>query len=274
MSSTRFFDVFMPALAQAGRYALEIRDRIESRPEKSGDAWTSVVTDADLGVQHYLEAVALAEFPAWGFWGEERDASFHTRYFPDDAEYLLALDPINGTRIYRERGDDFDIIISLIRKGRVEATLSYMPARGQFYGADLETGAFIQRTGAARETLRVDNGSMTLAVYKADDWVALLPEAVAVYDTLGAYVSGDPRNCMNNVFHGQIGGYLMGATPLLDVGATAFTVAQADGLSTQPDGQPFDHFARFDPARAESLLVCANPALHAAVSSAIADGAT
>ena len=60
MSSTRFFEVFMPALAQAGRYALEIRDRIESRPEKSGDAWTSVVTDADLGVQHYLEAVALA----------------------------------------------------------------------------------------------------------------------------------------------------------------------------------------------------------------------
>ncbi|MEO0615287.1 MAG: inositol monophosphatase family protein [Pseudomonadota bacterium] len=270
MSSTQFFDVFMPALEQAGRYALEIRDRIESRPQKSGDAWTSVVTDADLGVQHYLEAVALAEFPDWGFWGEERDASFHTPYFRENAEYLLALDPINGTRIYRERGDDFDIIMSLIRNGRVEATLSYMPVRRQFYGADAETGAFLQQSGEARAPLVVDNQSMTLAVYKADDWLASLPDAVVVYDTLAAYVSGDPRNCMNNVFHGHIGGYLMGPTPLLDVGATAFTVAQAGGFATQPDGRPFDHFSRFDPARTEPLLVCANPALHAAVSRAIA----
>lgn len=273
MSSTRFFDVFIPALEQAGRYALEIRDRIESRPQKSGDAWTSVVTDADLGVQHYLEAIALAEFPTWGFWGEERDASFHTPYFPQDAEYLLALDPINGTRIYRERGDDFDIIMSLIRRGRVEATLSYMPVPRRFYGADLETGAFSQQTGKARAPLRVDNTSMTLAVYKADNWLASLPEAVTVYDTLGGYVSGDPRNCMNNVFGGQIGGYLMGATPLLDVGATAFTVSQAGGFATQPDGRPFRHFEDFDPARAEPLLVCANPALHAAVSQAIAGAA-
>lgn len=274
MSATRrFFDCFMPALEQAGRYALEIRGRIEARPGKDGDAWTSVVTDADLGVQHYLELISLAEFPDWAFWGEERDASFHTRYFRDDVDHTLALDPINGTRLYRDGGDGFDILLSLIRRGRVLATLSYMPARRRFYGASIERGAFVCDAGQDPRPLDATSGSMTLSVYKAEPWLDLLPDTVAVYDTVNQYAVDDPRCCMNNVFEGQLGGYLMGATPLLDVGATAFTVSQAGGLATNPDGSAFDHFHRFDPARAAPLLVCTNAELHAAVSAAIAQRA-
>lgn len=267
--SDAFFDCFMPALVRAGRYALEIRDRLEARPAKDGDAWTSVITDADLGVQHYLEAVALAEFPRWGFWGEERDASFNTPYFDDDAEITIALDPINGTRIYADGGDGFDILVSMIRRGRVEATLSYMPARRRFYAAST-AGAFTAEVGAPRRPLALDNPSMTLAVYKADAWRSLLPPEVDVFDTVSEYGVDDARCTLNNIFHGDIGGYLMGPTPLLDVGATAFTVTRAGGIATQPDGAAFDHFERFDPARPEPLLVCANPRLHAAVTGAIA----
>lgn len=267
--SDTFLECFMPALVRAGRYALEIRSRLAARPAKDGDAWTSVVTDADLGVQHYLEAVALAEFPGWNFWGEERDASFNTPYFRRDAEIMLALDPINGTRTYGDGGDGFDILISMIRRGQVEATLSYMPARQRFYGATA-AGAFTALADGQRRPLRVDNTSMTLTVYKADAWRALLPAEVDVFDIVEAYGVDDPRCCLNNVFHGDIGGYLMGATPLLDVGATAFTVTRAGGIATAPDGSAFEHFEHFDPARPEPLLVCANPRLHAAVSAAIA----
>ncbi len=269
--SDAFFDCFMPALVRAGRYALQIRDRLETRPAKDGDAWTSVITDADLGVQHYLEAVALAEFPRWGFWGEERDASFNTPYFERDAEITIALDPINGTRIYADGGDGFDILVSMIRRGHVEATLSYMPARRRFYGASTE-GAFTAEVGGPRQPLAADHASMTLVAYKADTWRPLLPPEVDVFDIVVEYTVDDPRCCLNNIFHGDIGGYLMGPTPLLDVGATAFTVARAGGIATRPDGAPFDHFERFDPARPEPLLVCADPRLHAAVSGAIAAG--
>lgn len=270
--SDAFFDCFMPALVRAGRYALEIRDRIRARPTKQGDAWTSVVTDADLGVQHYLEAIALAEFPEWGFWGEERDASFNTPYFADDAEVVLALDPINGTRTYGDGGDGFDILLSMVRRGRVEATLSYMPARGRFYAASA-AGAFTAAMDGSRQPLAADSTSMTLTVYKADAWRALLPAEVDVFDIVAGYTVDDARCCLNNIFHGDIGGYLMGPTPLLDVGATAFTVTRAGGLATRPDGTAFDHFERFDPARPEPLLVCSNPHLHAVVSDAIAAGA-
>ena len=269
--SERFFRCFMPALERAGRYALAIRGRLAQRPSKPGDAWTSVVTDADLGVQHYVEAVMLAEFPDWGFWGEERDASFHTGYFDTGARTQVTLDPINGTRTYRDGGDGFDILASLLHDGRIAATLSYMPARQRFYGASTR-GAFVAGVDGARRALRVDNGSMTLAVYKGEAWRASLPPEVGVFDIDADYAVDDPRCCLNNVLEGAIGGYLMGPTPLLDVGATAYTVVRAGGVASLPDGRAFDYFERFDPARSGAMLVCANPALHAIVSAAIAAG--
>ena len=147
----RFFTLFMPQLEIAGRYALSLQRRLADRGDKHGDAWTSVVTDADLGVQHYLEAFVLAECPDWHLHGEEHAQSFNTRYLPAASPVRLLLDPINGTRLYRDGADSFDILLSLSIGGRLMATLSYMPARGVFYGAARDRGAFVADAGAHAE---------------------------------------------------------------------------------------------------------------------------
>lgn len=268
----RFFAQFMPQLEIAGRYALSLQRRLVNRGGKHGDAWTSVLTDADLGVQHFLEAFVLAECPDWHLHGEEYAQSFNTPYLPNASPVQLLLDPINGTRLYRDGADSFDILLSLSIAGRLMATLSYMPARGLFYGAARDRRAFTARSGAhaQKRPLQARNASMTLAVYRADEWLDRLPVDVDVFDVARDYRAADERCCMNSIFTGALGGYLFGPCALLDVGATAFTAARADGIATLPDGRGFDYFEAFDPEREGALLVCTNPALHAAVSAALA----
>lgn len=267
-----FFALFMPQLEIVGRYALSLQQRLASRDDKHGDAWTSAVTDADLGVQHYLEAFVLAECPDWHLHGEEHAQSFNTRYLPAASPVRLMLDPINGTRLYRDGADSFDILLSLSIGGRLVATVSYMPARGIFYGAARDRGAFTANAGAHadKRPMTPGNDNMTLAVYRADEWLGRLPRGVVVFDVARAYRADDERCCMNSIFTGALGGYLFGPCALLDVGATAFTAAQAAGIATLPDGRGFDYFDAFEPEREGALLVCTNPALHATVSGALA----
>lgn len=265
---TRFFDAFIPALEVAGNYALSIRPRLGVRSDKRGDPWTSVVTDADLGVQHFFEVLMLAKFPDWQFYGEEHAASFHTRYFADN-DVCVLLDPINGTRLYRDGADNFDIIVSLTLSGQLVATLSYMPGERTLFGASRLGGAFTRRDSAARTALRLRSQDMTLAVYQAQAWQATMPDPVNVFDLIHDYAADDPRCCMNRVLDGGLGGYLFGDVALLDVGATAFTVQAAGGIVTLPDGRPVDFFDDFDGTRTSDLLVCANPELHRIVSAAV-----
>ena len=266
-----FFACFMPQLVTAGDYALHLQHQLGQRALKDGDAWTSVLTDADLGVQHYIEAAAMAHFPDWMFFGEERESSFNTRYFARDGGYRILIDPINGTRLYRDGADTFDILMSLARGDRLIATLSYMPARRRFFGATLEDGAFTATADAphTRLPLRVANDQRSLALYQADDWCGRLPADVAAFDLKRDYDHRDPRCCMNSLFTNELGGYLMGDCNMLDVGATAFTATLAGGVATRPDGRPFDYFSRFDGTTRGDLLVCANPVLHARVVQAL-----
>lgn len=265
----RFFERFMPQMEICGRYALSLQQRIAARDEKAGDAWTSVLTDADLGVQHYLEAFVLAECPDWHLHGEEHAQSFNTRYLPASADVQLMLDPINGTRLYKDGSDGFDILLSLAINQRLMATMSYMPARGTFYCASRDTGAFTVDVSKSRAPIAAARDSMVLATYQAGHWLGRLPDAVEVFDVSTHYAPNDPRCCMNSLFTGELGGFLFGDCALLDVGATAFTAHQAGGIATLACGAAFDYFERFDPERRGDLLVCMNPDLHRAVSQAL-----
>lgn len=265
----QFFDTFIPALKTAGDYAAEIQHRVMVRPQKNGDGWTSVLTDADLGVQHFIEATLLAKHPDWQLFGEERDLSFNTRYFPD-AEIVVWLDPVNGTRLYRDRANTFDVIASLSYRGRLLATLSYMPGLSCFYGASRFSPGFKIDAGSGKQVTMSDaSTSMVLALYQADAWRSLLPPEIEIFDVSLDYQSNDPRCCMNSMFDNQLGGFLFGDVALLDVGATGFTAMRSGGKATAPNGEELDVYDAFDGEQRRDLLVCMNPVLHEAVVKAL-----
>ncbi|MFK8053198.1 MAG: inositol monophosphatase [Woeseiaceae bacterium] len=266
-----FIRRFVPAIQTAGDYALAIQASIGQREIKQGDAWTSVLTDADLGVQHFFEAIMLAEFPDWNFFGEEHAMSFNTRFFETQSTTVW-LDPVNGTRMYKDGADSFDVLLSLTISGQLAATLSYMPARKRIFGATRTQGAFTIDTRSNEKCqLRVQPAPLTLTLYQADHWRDALHPDIDVVDFVTDYAPDNPACCLNNVLTGQLGGFLFGATPLLDVGATAFTVSQAGGIACLPNGQAFNYFERFNGEQPADLLVCANPELAKLVTQSLRD---
>ncbi|MEO1581416.1 MAG: inositol monophosphatase family protein [Pseudomonadota bacterium] len=269
-----FQNRMLEPLLVAGRYAMRLQSRLKQEQHmKAGDAWQSALTDADIGIQQVFEAFVLAEFPSWNFFGEEHESTSNTGYFPPHADACVMLDPINGTRLYRDQSIFFDVLVSLRWREQIIATMSYHPARELLFGANLFAANYV-RSGAklAKTTLlptpKVVNAA--IGTYQTGDALrSVVADVHPTFDFSLDYDPDDPRCCLNSVFTGELGGYLMLNCAILDIGATAFAVQRAGGIASKPDGTPLEIFDRFNPESRHDLLVARDPELHSRVASAI-----
>ncbi|MEO0363889.1 MAG: inositol monophosphatase family protein [Pseudomonadota bacterium] len=266
-ASLDFFNRLIPCLITAGHYALRLQSQLSQQTQtKEGDEWQSALTDADIGVQQYIEAIVLAEFPGWDFFGEEHAATCNTLYFPKGADACIMLDPINGTRLYRDGSPYFDILVSLRWQGRLIATLSYHPALARLYGSSLYAPSFVLY-GDQLENIQplraIPNADAPLGVYQCPQaMIDALQSVHPLFDFSRDYAPEDPRCALNSMFSGQLAGYLMLDCAVLDVGATAFAVTRLGGTATKPDGSELAALAKFEPEQREDLLVTWSPKLH------------
>lgn len=270
-------EFYLPVLATAGDYAREIQPRISGPAQKSGgNAWTQALTDADQGVQAFVEVATLARFPDVDFYGEEQEHSRNARYFPAGAPAKVWLDPINGTFLYKNQRPGWDIILSISLHGRLVAAISYMPVRERFYLALRGRGAYTGSRGARRledlVPLTTVPGSPVCVTYQAPEALARLGSRWKAFDIVE---DDDPARDFDNLddlFTGRLGGYASASADLLDWGAMALIVTEAGGRATHLDGRPFDGFEGFD-GGSRDLLVAATPEMHREMLAVIRDDA-
>ena len=129
-------------LVIAGDYACLVQPNVRAENGKGGNLFHDALTDADLSIQNFFEVALLARFPQFSFYGEEEARSLNAKYFPADAEYEVTLDPVNGTRLFIDQFDTFDIVATVWREGAICAALTYLPAKGAAYFALEGEGAF------------------------------------------------------------------------------------------------------------------------------------
>lgn len=262
-------EFYLPVLVMAGDYAREIQPRISGPDGKPGqNSWVQAITDADQGVQTFVEVATLARFPGAGFFGEEQEQSRNTRYFPAEAGTVVWLDPINGTFLYKNQQPGWDIILSITHRGQLEAAISYMPVRERFYLAVRDRGAFTgdrhaRRIGDLTPLATVPGGSVCLT-YQAPDVLTRLRGSWDAVDIVDDYAPGRGFDNLNDLFTGRLAAYASGNADLLDWGAMAFIVTEAGGMASGLDGRPFGGFDNFH-AGSTDMLVAATPALHAAL---------
>ncbi len=262
-------EFYLPVLVTAGDYAREIQPRISGPDGKPGqNPWVQAITDADQGVQTFIEVATLARFPAAGFFGEEQDQSRNARYFPARAETSVWLDPINGTFLYKNQRPGWDIILSITHRGRLQAAISYMPVRERFYLAVRGHGAFTGGRNARQlgdlSPLATVPGSPVCVTYQAGDALARLRQD---WDAFDIVEDDDPRrrfDNLNDLFTGRLAAYASNSADLLDWGAMAFIVTQAGGTASGLDGRRFEGFDDFH-AGSTDMLVAATPEQHAAL---------
>ena len=127
-------------LFEAVRAAGELGLSLSTRPNLR--CWTkpdgSQVTECDLAVNALLEEQIRQQCPEDGWLSEET---------PDEPqrlarERLWIIDPIDGTRAFVERGDEWVISIGIVENGASVAGVLYNPVRDELWSAFSGGGAF------------------------------------------------------------------------------------------------------------------------------------
>lgn len=151
----QILQALLPHLRVAAAYAQEIQSCIAAQPEKDSDnIFVSALTDADLSIQTFVEVLLLGLFPTVRFHGEEHEKSHNTKYFraldlgPQD-DYLVTLDPIDGTRFYLDGHANYQIILNVLNADGFEAALVIRPAYGRYFYALRGEGLFQGRSPTA-----------------------------------------------------------------------------------------------------------------------------
>lgn len=142
-------ETLLPHLKIAAAYARQIQPEIAALPAKDqGDNFfAAALTDADLAVQNFVEVALLGTFPQLRFYGEEHERSSNTKYFRaidlgPEGDYLVTLDPIDGTQFYQDGHSNYQIILSVLNRDDYEAAIALSPALNAYYYAIRGEGAF------------------------------------------------------------------------------------------------------------------------------------
>ena len=109
----------------------------------SGSANTDALTLADLTIQELLVSALRDRDPIFRqcrLEAEEETGDIHL--FAEDAQYTIALDPIDGTKQYRDRtGNGYAVMLNLRSVETVHYSLVYLPEDG-------ERGSWVEVTDA------------------------------------------------------------------------------------------------------------------------------
>lgn len=123
-----------PVLRWAGAIAKRLRNyNIGLTGKSSGSASTDALTIADLTVQELIVAALRDTDPIFRYCRiEAEESTGDLAAFPDESELVLALDPIDGTKLYRDKtGNGYAVMLHLRNATDVLYSLVYVPEKEQ-----------------------------------------------------------------------------------------------------------------------------------------------
>jgi myo-inositol-1(or 4)-monophosphatase len=120
----------------AGKIALDYFERAEV----SWKADDSMVTEADVAIQSWLEDEIAGAFPSDGILGEEGLTKNRLR---PGAQYVWVVDPVDGTNNFGRGIPGFAISVGVLRDGLPFAGAVYDPVSSQLFTACVGHGAWL-----------------------------------------------------------------------------------------------------------------------------------
>ena len=101
------------------------------------------VTAADREANDFIVNALRKEFPEHGILSEEQEDDFARL----DRALVWMIDPMDGTREFIDRREDFAVQIGLVSQGTPILGVVYQPAKGKLYYAAKGIGAFLEESG-------------------------------------------------------------------------------------------------------------------------------
>ena len=143
----RLLDDLAEAAREAGEAILEVVRRgfdVETKHD------ASPVTKADRAAELIILAALARAAPGVPVIAEEEVAAGR---IPAHGNTYFLVDPLDGTKEFIRRGDDYTVNIGLIENGTPKLGVVFSPATGRLYGGCADSGAWLDE-GRGRSTIQ------------------------------------------------------------------------------------------------------------------------
>jgi len=271
-SPRQILETLLPHLRAAAAYARYIQPQITALPVKEGDNFfAQALSDADLSIQNMVEVVLLGTFPNLRFYGEELDRSPNTKYFRSTelgppGDYLVTLDPIDGTKFYLDGHSNYQILLGVLNADEFEAALAISPGYDTYFYAFRGGGVF-------KGALNVDFDECTpLKIEPSESAILLgvgmshlksrLGDRYTAVDVEMDYSSDRQIPNINGMFGGDLCGAAIRAGKFIDGALLAFMAKEAGCIVTTLDGSPLPPLHACEDYSRPALIVAASEAIH------------
>lgn len=238
----------------AGQLALEYFQDVTA--ERKAD--NSIITRADIEVEQYLTAQIRAAYPLHGIIGEEEQA--HDL----DAEYLWALDPIDGTASFAVGLPIWGVSIAVYRRSEPVTSVFYLPVMDEMYHTMKDAPAYCNdRVISVNGAVQFDNQTVILAPANLHRRARLnFGGKVRSYGSTAAHLA--------YVARGAVVGAVIFHSHVWDIAAAAHILRNAGGTFRYLSGAPVDWKPLFrGVAINEGLAGAANDEVYAHVQQSI-----
>lgn len=235
----------LPYLRVAAAYACQIQSQIVAHPAKDADNFlAAALSDADLSIQTLVEVALLGTFPQIRFYGEEHEQSYNTRYFRainlgETDDYLVTLDPIDGTLFYLDGHNNYQIILSVLNRDEFEAVIAITPAQNIYHYALRGQGCWYGNLDSeldACERLTLQDSKQVIFLSWGMSAVATHLENYTTIDITQDYSKDIQIPIINGILTGEISGAITRTGNFIDSAALAFLAQEAGGIVTALNG--------------------------------------
>ncbi len=222
-------EIMKQAAFAAGKLILENYGKVKFEVKKD----SSLVSQVDKGSEKLIKGILLANFPHYGFIGEESGTS-------EEKEYMWVVDPLDGTTNYKAKIPFFNVSIALARHKKPIAAVVFAPLTKELYHAELGKGAYLNGKPIKVSKEEKFRSGIIAFCHSAER----VGEATAVYANLKRLNNklrqvGAAALELAYVAAGRFDGFYMIGVHLWDVAAGQLLVAEAGGKVTDFKDLPF-----------------------------------
>jgi len=274
LSPRIILEILLPYLKAAASYARFLQPKIAALPEKEGkdNIFAAALTDADLAIQNFVEVALLAHFPNIRFHGEEYESSPNTKYFRaidlgEKDDYLVTLDPIDGTKFYMDGHSNYQIILSILNTDDYEAVIAISPSENVYFYALRGEGAFtgtlemnlsecnpLKLSSTAQPTILLGTSMSSLT--------STLNDKYKIINAVNDYSTSLQMPNLNAIFSGKLSGALKRFGQFIDGGALAFIAREAGCVVTTLSGSPLPPLHSCQDYKLPGLIIGTSHSVH------------
>ncbi len=222
----------------------EIENKIDDSP----------VTKADKESDKIITAFLKTKYPNFSFLTEESEDDLSRL----DNDYVFIIDPLDGTKDFIARNDEFTINIALSYKHEIVAGLIYLPVLNEAYYAYKDGGAFYLKNNESTRIF-VSKKTAELRVFTSnfhfnkleEEMINKHKDKIKYIQNIGSSIKG----CYIARGLGEISYRFSPNTKEWDIAAMQIIVDEAGGYLLKPNKERFK-YNRVDVYNRDGYIIC------------------